>query len=108
MDMPTALSLFILFSAFILSIPSLLFYASVLYLELTGVLLCSLVLLQVDVFLADDLVQLKKETCWLPLLLLGFVKETFLFLVFWKIDKLIIKYMIHLKATEIKVDILYN
>lgn len=74
-------SLFILSSAFILSIPSLLFYASVLYLELTGVLLCSLVLLQVDVFLADDLVQLKKETCWLPLLLLGFVKETFLFLV---------------------------
>ncbi len=65
----------------VLTLPTVFFYSSILYLELTGLLLLTYVLLHADKWLRNTFVEMRQQPYWLAFIGLGFVKETFLFVV---------------------------
>lgn len=71
----------LLIGTLFLTIPTIWYYSSVLYLEPCGVLLLSIILCNVSSWLNDPLPLLRQKPYWLALVLLPFVKETFLFVV---------------------------
>lgn len=65
----------------LLTLPAVFFYSSILYLEMTGVVLVCIVLLNSVAALSDDFDQIRQEPYWLALIAIGFVKETFIFFI---------------------------
>jgi hypothetical protein len=68
----------LLASFFILTIPVVDYYATVLYLEMPVILLFTVVLLNGEKILQDEPGKLKQSLSWYALLLVGFIKETVL------------------------------
>lgn len=58
------------------TVPSVLYYSSILYLEMPAIVLMTCVCLDAENLLAAPAGELRKSFCWLPLILIGFVKET--------------------------------
>ncbi len=81
-NLPRAgLAVRLLWGLAIATIPVLIYYSSILYLELPAVVLMVLVCLHAENLLTNDLSTLKEDPAWYALLLLGFIKETvFVFL----------------------------
>jgi hypothetical protein len=73
---PNGPTLFFLLGLSVATIPILLYYSSILYLELPAVFLMFYVCLKVKTLIFDDVYQLRHNPAWYALIVIGFIKET--------------------------------
>ncbi|MFC1754717.1 hypothetical protein ACFL96_15190 [Thermoproteota archaeon] len=82
----------IAFSLLIVTIPTILYYSTMLYLELPAILLMVIALFDIEYLLTGSFTDIKKRVSWYSLILLGFIKETTLpFLLLFLLFRVIIR-----------------